>query len=659
MNARSKIMCLGVAAACSLAATLALADTPPAKSPQAQSSDTVSLNDIPKDFTDKLANEDFTKREEMIPMRDGIKLKTIILVPKGAHDSPMILTRTPYNAADRSQRSVSGSMLATLPLSDEDFVRAHYIRVWQDVRGKYGSEGDYVMTRPVRGPLNPTATDHSTDAWDTIDWLVKNVPESNGKVGMIGSSYEGFTVVMALLDPHPALKAAIPESPMVDGWMGDDWFQYGAFRNLMLGYVHMQTAQSGAGTVTPSDAFDAYEEYLRAGSTGDYVRAHGLEKLPWISRMMAHPSYDAFWQGLALDKLMTAHPSNVPTLWEQGLWDQEDMWGASHAFLALKAAGHEPNNWLVLGPWRHSQVNGSGYVLGALRWEGDTAEQYRRDMVMPFFNEHLRGGPPAQLARATVYNTGENHWERFQDWPTACKSGCAKKLTPLYLSANFSLAFNAPKDSEGQGDSYVSDPAKPVPFLPRPIMDPFFGYPANPVGYIPWAKWLVQDQRFVDDRTDVLTYETPELSTSVRVQGVPAADIRAITTGSDGDFVVKLIDVYPATYPTEPAMGGYQLPIALSIFRGRYRESFEHAAAIPPKVAQSYLFDLPNVNHVFLPGHRIMVQIQSTLFPLYDRNPQTFVPNIFNAKAADYQRESITILRAKNQPSAVWLPVVN
>jgi uncharacterized protein len=656
MKARSKLLGLGmgVIAACSFAASLLAADTPPA-----QSNDNVSLNDIPKDFKDKLANEDFIKREEMIPMRDGIKLKTIILLPKGVQGAPMVLTRTPYDVAERAQRSVSGSLLATLPLSDEDFVRARYIRVWQDVRGKYGSEGDFVMTRPVRGPFNPTSTDPSTDAWDTIDWLVKNVPESNGKVGMIGSSYEGFTVVMALLNPHPALKAAIPESPMIDGWMGDDWFQYGAFRNLMLGYVHMQTAQTGAGTITPSDAFDAYEEYLDAGSTGDYVRAHGLEKLPWIPRMMAHPAYDAFWQALALDKQMTAHPSNVPTLWEQGLWDQEDMWGANHAFAALKAAGHEANNWLVLGPWRHSQVNGTGYVLGALRWEGDTAEQFRRDMVIPFFNEHLRGGPPARLARATVYNTSENHWEKFQDWPTSCKNGCAKKLTPLYLGSNFSLAFDAPKEPEGQGDTYVSDPAKPVPFLPRPIMDPFFGYPANAVGYIPWAKWLVQDQRFVDDRTDVLTYETPQLSSPVRVQGAPAADIRAMTTGSDGDFVVKLIDVYPPTYPTEPAMGGYQLPIALSIFRGRYRESFEHAAAIPPKVAQSYHFELPNVNHVFLPGHRIMVQIQSTLFPLYDRNPQTFVPNIFNAKPADYQKASITILRSKKEASAVWLPIVS
>src|SRR5579871_4307985 len=267
---RYRLSGIVLAAACCLVSLLASADTPPAKP-----DDTIGLNDIPKDFTDKLANQDYTKRVVMIPMRDGIKLNTIILVPNGVHDAPMVLTRTPYNAAERSQRSKSHSLLSTLPLSDEDFVRARFIRVWQDIRGKYASEGDYVMTRPMRGPLNPTNTDESTDAWDTIDWLLKNVPESNGKVGMIGSSYEAFTVVTALLDPHPALKAAVPESAMVDGWMGDDWFQYGAFRNLMIGYVHMQTAQKDAGGVQPADAFDAYEEYLRAGSTGDYVRAHG------------------------------------------------------------------------------------------------------------------------------------------------------------------------------------------------------------------------------------------------------------------------------------------------------------------------------------------------------------------------------------------------
>jgi putative CocE/NonD family hydrolase len=614
------------------------------------------FNDVPTKYTEKFVNQDYTKRVEMIAMRDGVKLNTIILVPKGADNAPIILTRTPYNAAERSQRSNGASLLATVQLADEDFVKAGYIRVWQDVRGKYGSEGDYVMTRPVRGPLNPTSVDNPTDTWDTIDWLVKHIPESNGRVGMIGCSYEGFTTAEALIDPHPALKATVPCSPLIDAWKGDDWFHYGAFRNMMLGYVHMQTVQRGVGEVTPQDYYDVYEEFLAFASTGEYVRAHGLDQLAWVVRTMDHPAYDAYWQGQDVAKILVAHPSSVPTLWEQGLWDQEDMWGANHAWLALKAAGHEANNWLVLGPWSHSQVNGKGYSLGPLLWEGDTAEQFRHDMVLPFFNQYLRDGPPAKLARAAVYNTAENRWEYFQDWPSACEQGCPTGLKPLYAAANFSLSFDAPTDPNARGDTYTSDPAKPVPFMPRPILDP---YANNFVDYGPWSRWLVTDQRFVDSRPDVMVYETPVLTAPVRVQGIPVADIRATTTGSDADLVVKLIDVYPPLYPTDAQMGGYELPISLDIFRGRYRDSFEHPTAIPPNVPQHYRLTLPNVNHVFLPGHRIMVQIQSTLFPLYDRNPQTFVPNIFNAKPSDYRKADITILRSERQPTAIWLPVVN
>jgi len=617
-----------------------------------------NLNDIPKKFVAKIPDQDYIKRIEMIPMRDGVRLHTVILMPKGARNAPIVMTRTPYNATKRAQRSVSKSLQATLPLCDEEFVKSGYIRVWQDVRGKYESEGDYVMGRPVRGPLNPTDVDHSTDAWDTIEWLLKNIPETNGKVGMIGSSYEGLTVVMALLDPHPALKAAVPESPMVDGWMGDDWFNYGAFRNSMLGYVHMQTSEKGEGGGIPSDTYDAYEEFLRAGSTGDYVRSRGLEELPWIARMMAHPAYDEFWQSQATDRLLAQRPSNIPTLWEQGLFDQEDMWGANHAWRALKAVGHLANNWLCLGPWSHSQINREGFSLGPLRWEGDTAQHFRRDMVMPFFREHLQDGPPAKLARVTVYNTSENRWDRLPDWPSPEDKGHASSLKPLYLDADFGLSFSKPSGSKESGDTYVSDPAKPVPFLPRPILDPFLEFWTTRKGYAPWAEWLLHDQRFVDGRTDVLTYETSVLTSSVHVRGIPIVDLRAITSGTDGDFVVKLIDVYPAAHANEPRLGGYQLPISLMIFRGRYRESFEHPTPIPANEPQAYRFELPNVNHTFLAGHRIMVQVQSTLFPLYDRNPQSYVPNIFDAKAADYRRATITVLRSGKDLSAVWLPVV-
>src|SRR3984957_18642082 len=603
-------------------------------------------NDIPKVFMASTANDDYAKREVMIPMRDGVKLYTVIVVPKGARNAPILLTRTPYNATKRAQRNNSPHMLAVLPLSDEVFVKGGYIRVFQDVRGKYKSEGDYVMTRPVRGPLNATATDHVTDAYDTIDWLGKNTPESNGRAGMTGSSYEGFTVVMALLNPHPALKVAAPESPMVDGWMGDDWFHYGAFRQNDFDYVSEQTTKRDEGESVPRNALDDYEAFLKAGSAGAYARLHGLDQFPWNEKMIEHPAYDAFWQGQALDKLVAEHPSQVPTMWIQGLWDQEDMWGAIHCYTALKARGQADHNYLVMGPWRHSQVNYDAYNLGPLKWNGDTATQFRREVLKPFFDQYLKtDAPKADTPPVYIYNTGENHWDRFKSWPLACEKGCAAPLKPLYLEANFGLGFDKPADA-ASGDSYVSDPAKPVPYLPRPV---HFADSDR------WKTWLVTDQRAVADRTDVLTYEGPVLATPVRISGAPVADLFAATSGTDSDWVVKLIDVYPDEDPSQPEMGGYELAVSMDIFRGRYRESFEHPSAIPAGQPQQYRFALPTTIHVFLPGHRIMVQIQSTWFPLYDRNPQNYVPNIFFAQPSDYRRAAETVFRSADQPSAIWL----
>jgi len=603
--------------------------------------------DIPAKFTPPVdANADYIKREVMIPMRDGTKLYTVIVIPKGTTNAPIVLTRTPYNAAGRAHRSDSASMLNTLPLADEIFVKNGYIRVYQDIRGKYGSEGGYVTTRPVAGPLNPTNVDHTTDAYDTIDWLVNkaNLPESNGKVGMIGSSYEGLTVVMALLNPHPALKVAAPQSPMVDGWMGDDWFHYGAFRLANIAWIGAQTGYKGNGKAPPTGGYDDYDNF-RTGSAGDWAKKSGYDQLPFWTRMSMHPAYDEFWSGQALDKLLAKNPSNVPTIWEQGLWDQEDMWGAIHSYEALKAAGKAGNNFIVMGPWRHSQINREGRSLGPFQWNGDTAAQYREDMILPLFNYYLKDGPAVTPPAATIYNTGENHWDRFSDWPLACAAGCPSALTPIYLGADGGLGFG--QQAVG-GDSYVSDPAKPVPHLPRPVN----------FNDGRWGDWLVQDQRSYDGRTDVMTYETPVLDKAVRVSGVPMADLFAKTTGTDGDFVVKVIDVFPAENATDPKMGGYQLAISLDIFRGRYRNSFSNPSPIPANQVQEYKFSLPAVNHVFEPGHRIMIQVQSSLFPLYDRNPQKYVPNIFYAKKDDYQKATVTIMRGGKTPSMVWLPVV-
>jgi putative CocE/NonD family hydrolase len=630
-----------------MTATLAGAQTgevKPAPSPATQ------ISEIPDKFVMPEAQKDYVKRIEMIPMRDGVRLYTVIIIPNGAKEAPIILTRTP-NGTGSYLSNDKPSLLEELPrVGDIEFARAGYIRVFQDIRGKNKSEGAFELTRPPRGPLNATNTDESTDAWDTIDWLVKNVPQSNGKVGMIGTSYDGFTVTMALLDPHPALKAAVPESPKIENWMGDEWYHYGAFRQVYLDYFAFINGQRGAGSTVPRAAYDDYEVFLNAGSAGAFARANGFDQLGWWKKMMAHPAYDAFWKAYALDWQLAARPSQVPTLWVQDLWNQETMWGATHAWLALKSAGHESNNWFVLGPWFAFQVGSrsGGWNLGVFKWPEDTAEQFRHSMVMPFFNQYLRNGPPANLARATIYSPAEKRWQRFDTWPGACESGCTNPLKALYLQADFKLSFKAPTGLR-ESDSYVSDPSKPVPYWPRPVQ-----FSDNDS----WRTWLVRDQRFVDGRPDVLTYVTDVLPAPLKIEGAPIADLVATTTGTDGDFVVKLIDVYPPQYPMQPELGGYELPIGIDIFRGRYRTSFEHPSPIPANKAQRYRFALPNQNYVFLPGHRIMVQIQSTLFPLYDRNPQTFVDNPLFPKPEDFRKATIALLRSADAASALWLPVV-
>lgn len=597
-------------------------------------------SDIPAEWKPPRDHFDYVRREEMIPMRDGVKLHTVIISPQGLQDLPILLERTPYDA-NKNTSGNSPRMRDAVWSGNTDWADAKYILVWQDIRGKHGSEGDYVMNRPPRGPLNPTQTDDTTDAWDTIEWLTKNVPESSGKAGMIGSSYDGWTVAMALLDPHPALKVAAPESPMIDGWMGDDWYHYGAFRQVGLDFFIAQSSVKGKGQGIPRAHHDDYTNFLEAGSAGDYAIANGLQQIPWWTRFAAHPAYDAFWQLQALDKLLAARPSNVPTMWLSGQWDQEDIYGAVHAWEELVAAGHRANNHLVIGPWWHSQINRAGWNTGPLKWPGDTTRQFRREVMIPWFDHHLRGTPlPKPLPNATVYNPIAQRWDEFDDW----KPSSEQALTSLYLQPDFGLGFEKPG---GGSDSYLSDPAKPVPYLPRPI----------PQDIDRWRIWLVHDQRFVSDRPDVLSYMTPLLTETVHVQGAPIADVFARTTGSDADFVVKLIDVFPGTDPIDPQLGGYLHPVALDIFRGRYRKSFAEPSPVPANEVQEYKFRLPTVNHEFRPGHRIMVQIQSSLFPLYDRNPQTYVPNILFAKPSGYRKATITIERGSDAPSAVLLPL--
>jgi putative CocE/NonD family hydrolase len=605
--------------------------------------------DIPSHWLAPDAQRDFSVREVMIPMRDGTKLFTLIVLPKGARDAPILLTRTPYNASARLTRSDTPHVAAVLPPSDAPFLADGYIRVFQDVRGKYRSEGDYVMTRPLRGPLNASEVDHATDAYDTIDWLVKNLPESNGRVGMIGSSYEGFTVVMALMAPHPALKAAVPENPMIDGWKGDDWFHNGAFRQVNLGFFSAHLSVKGDGSDLPRTGLDDYDNFRRAGSAGDMAKLGGIDQLPYWRKLTEHPAYDAYWQGQALDQLIATHPLVTPTLWVAALWDQEDMWGAVHAYAAVEPQDRNNDmNFLALGPWRHSGVNYDGSSLGPIRFEGDTARQFRDQVLKPFLDGRLKSGAiPARTPPVYVYETGTNQWRTLSAWPTACVAPCAAATRPLYLRAGGGLSLQPPTEPGRAFDTYQSDPAKPVPYVARPVRRDL---PEQ------WRTWLVADQRFVDGRPDVLTYVSDVLTTPLKVSGTPHANLFASTSGSDADWVVKLIDVYPDEVPGQAELGGYQLMVSGEIFRGRYRQSTARPTAIRPDTVEPYGFDLPQVNHVFLPGHRVMVQIQSSWFPLYDRNPQTFVENIFFAKPASYRAATQRIERSAQAASFIALP---
>ena len=604
--------------------------------------------EIPAKFKRPTDAADYERREVMVAMRDGVKLFTVIMVPRGAHGLPIILTRTPYNASKRAERAVSNRLAATLPLSDDQFSDGSFIRVYQDVRGKYGSEGDYVMTRPLRGPLNDSKVDHATDTYDAIDWLVKNVAETNGKVGMIGSSYEGFTVLMALVHPHPALKAAIPECPMVDGWRGDDWFHNGAFRQTNFDYILGQETERGEGKAVARTGYDDYDNFRRAGSAAEFARISGLDQIGFWRKLSEHPAYDAWWQGQALDKLLAAEPLTVPTMIVTALWDQEDIYGGVTTYQALEPKDRNNDRlFLVLGPWRHSGMGGEGAALGPLHFDSDTALAFRRDLARPFFEAYLRDRPTRQsVAPATVYETGTNTWRRLPRWPLACASGCPSPMRSLYLLPGGRAGFTAP--TAESFDEYVSDPARPVPYLPRPVR--FADRSA-------WWTWLVSDQRTVADRPDVMVYTADPVTRPVRLAGAPQVNLYASTSGTDSDWVVKLIDVYPDENPAQPELGGYQLAIAMDIFRGRYRDSLEHPTAIPANTVQRYRFTLPMVDHVVLPGHRIMVQVQSSWFPLYDRNPQTFVDNIFFAKPTDYRKATQRIYHQPGAASTLELPI--
>ena len=613
-------------------------------------------SETPPTFEPVTASFDYVKRDVMIAMRDGVKLHTIVLVPKGAKGAPILLTRTPYNANELTGYAHSahlGPMLAGYDNALEPIIEGGYIRVVQDVRGKYGSEGDYVMNRPLHGLQNPTPVDHATDTYDTIDWLVKNTPESNGKVGILGISYDGFLPLMALVNPHPALKVSVPMNPMVDGWMGDDWFHNGAFRQQNMAYIYEQAATRANDAKWWTSHFDDYDMFMAAGSAGELGRRRGLEQIGFWRKLLEHPAYDAFWRDQAVDKVLAAQPLTVPVMLVHSLWDQEDIYGAMAVYKAIKPKDTRNDKvFLVIGPWHHGQEIEDGSSLGALKFNSDTALYFRREILRPFLDQYLKDeAPTSDVPPVVAFETGTNVWRRLPAWPAGCASGCRVQPTPLYLGAGLTAGFVAPKPGDAAFDEYVSDPAKPVPFRARPI---------QPVGYdhgLTWPQWLVDDQREASGRPDVAAFVSEALTAPLKISGEPAVRLVASTSGSDADWVVKVIDVYPDEVAGQPALGGYQLMVSADIFRGRYRESFETAKAIAPDRPLEYRFALPTANHVFLPGHRIMVQVQSSWFPLYDRNPQTFVPSIFRATPADYRKATQRIYHAPGQASVIELPV--
>jgi uncharacterized protein len=597
-------------------------------------------------------DDDFVLREEMIPMRDGVKLHTLLLVPKvTAGPLPMLLSRTPYGAAARlrvTQRtglqSVLGSAYAELD---------GYIFVFQDVRGRNGSEGEFVLARPVRGEFNSTQTDETTDAWDTVDWLVKNVANNNGRVGIYGTSYDGWTSLMALLDPHPALRAAVPVNPAVDFWMGDDWFHNGAFRvPYAFEYVRAIETEANGWTPFPFSQYDTYTWWLNAGSPREIGQRYlDPKRHKYWTTLTSHPNYDAYWQSGALDRhLRKSNAKLVPTMHVLGLFDQEDIYGATASYAALEPRdAANDRNFLVAGPWFHGQNWGAGDHLGSIRWNEETALRWRQQMLAPFLAQYLKDGPPHRVAPIEAFNTGSRRWEQFTAWPKV--PGTQPKN--LYLQAGNHVAWQVPAAKRGSADAFISDPAKPVPYQARPVRRIY----DDETGYAAWRSWLVADQRFVDGRPDVLTYTSEPLTQAMTVRGAVTANLFAETTGSDADWVVKLIDVFPDQDPAEPDLSGYQLMISGDVLRGRYRAGFTEAKPITPNQALEYRFRLPQVNHTFKPGHRIMVQVQSTWFPLYDRNPQTFVRDLMDVRPGDYRPATHKIHTSADHPSHLQLQV--
>ena len=585
----------------------------------------------------------FDKTEVMIRARDGVRLHTEIYTPKNAIEPlPILFERTPYG--------ISGADGAYSPmLSRYDAMMPDgYIFVFQDIRGRYGSEGKFVMLRPIHDPADPKGVDESTDTYDTIDWLIKNVPHNNGRVGLDGISYDGFLVTMGMIHPHPALKGVSEQACMGDTFLGDDFFHNGAFR-LSYAFEYAPLLETSNENYSfPFDRFDTYEWYLRLGALSNANAKYFHGSIPTWNDFIAHPNYDDFWKRHAVAYGLPE--PTVPNLNVAGWWDQEDFYGPTSTYERLEKSDRKNLNYLVAGPWNHGGWGrDSGASLGDIPFGSDTGVYFRQKIEAPWFAYWLKDKGKLPLKEALVFQTGSDTWTSFDSWPPR-----EAKPRNLYFLADGKLSFDPPQSVAPETfDAYVSDPAHPVPYRHRPVDMTYPGdHPGN------WYTWLVQDQRFVDERPDVLTWQTDALTDDVTLGGQVTAKLFASTSGSDSDWIVKLIDVYPEKVANDWKLSGYELMIADEIFRGRFRNSFEKPEPITPGEVTPFTIDLHTADHVFKRGHRIMVQVQSTWFPLYDRNPQKFVANIFEAKDSDYQKATQRIYRSKRYPSSVEISVL-
>ncbi|HEY2456384.1 MAG TPA: CocE/NonD family hydrolase [Candidatus Acidoferrum sp.] len=585
----------------------------------------------------------FVKKEVMIPMRDGVKLHTEIYTPRDAKSAlPIFIERSPYGIS-ASDKGYSPALYRYSEMFADG-----YIFVFQDIRGRYGSEGNFEMNRPIHDPQDAKGIDESTDTYDTIEWLVKNVPNNNGRAGIAGISYGGFLAAEALVKPHPALKAVSEQACMGDAWMGDDFFHNGAFR-LSYGFEYSALMETSSENYSfQFDRFDLFDWYYRLGQLSNVNTKYFHGKIPTWNNFTTHPSYDEFWKKHAIETALKQ--ATVPNLNVAGWWDQEDFYGPMHTYANLEKSDEKHMNYLVVGPWNHGGwAHGRGDSLGEIPFGVDTALYFRRNIEAPWFAYWLHDKGALPVKEALLFQTGSDTWTSFDAWPPR-----EAQKKNLYFHEDGKLSFEAPAAEGGEAfDSYVSDPNHPVPYRHRPVD---MTYPPDHPGS--WYTWLVQDQRFVENRPDVLSWETDELSEDVTVAGQVTAKIFAATSGTDSDWVVKLIDVYPQKVEKDWKLSGYELMIADEIFRGRYRESYDKPEPIAAGRVTPFVIDLHTADHVFKKGHRIMVQVQSTWFPLYDRNPQKFVPNIFEAKESDYQKATQKIYRSKEYPSSVEISVV-